>query len=98
MAQLLYIGQAKNLKARLQQHAPNDCTLKYNYVYSFALLLGKDINQVEAALVFHFAPIGNSRFLKDKYTYSSVEITIKGQTLDLKSDISFMVYEGNERF
>ena len=97
VTKLAYIGQAENLKNRIQQHASSDYPSDRNYAYSFVTLPKKDLDQVEAALIFRFHPQDN-KTLKDKYTHSTVELTISGKCYGLESDTAFIVYNGSETF
>ena len=97
--ELLYIGQAENLKKRIQQHATSDYPASRQYLYSYAVLRRDQLDMVEAALVFHFKPRDNKN-LTEKYIHSDIDVSISGAgACDCAGlEISFRLYKDTERF
>ncbi len=101
---LIYIGQAGNgdsstLRSRIRNHAVTDYkgegTDTGNYAYSFTIIPEKkQLDVVEATLVFHFNP-PNNKNLTTKYDGPNVDVSIKGKNIGIQD---FRLYSGTERF
>jgi len=70
--ELLYIGQAGDLRQRLTQHTQDgdfDSELNDKKVvfYTWAELDGRSLDACEAAMIYHFKPRYNDK-LKDRFT------------------------------
>ena len=91
---LLYIGEAENLKKRIEQHNKSSEFNKQltgkELCYSRAIL-GKNFNQrdrvlIEHALVYHHQPICNEKLKNNFPNEISVKIQITGRHYGLDSE------------
>jgi len=82
LSELVYIGQAENLRTRLMNHKnQNDlhvgCRGNETICYAYASVSLNDLDIVENALIFAQKPRLNEN-LKDNYNYESASFEIEG--------------------
>ncbi len=90
LSDIIYIGQAKNLKSRIAGHNEEEFE-KYikqgeTLCYACAPVDEKDLDLVENALVFVQQPKGNVK-LKDSYTHEEASFIIEGTCSLLKKTV-----------
>lgn len=88
LKELVYIGQAENLRKRIQSHvSSNDlydgCEEGEGICYAYASVSLTDLDIVENALIFAQQPRLNM-LLKDKFNHESASFTIEGTCSLLK--------------
>ena len=81
--EILYIGQAENIKARHENHEKHDMFIaelrpKEVIFYSYAPVEKSDLNRVENALVFEMHPKLNDK-LTETFPYEKTTIISDGQ-------------------
>ncbi len=88
LKEIIYIGQAKNLNERLNNHEKysdfqNQCKTEEELCYAYAKVDEKDLDVVENAIVFAQKPPLNTD-LKDSYNHDSAGFLVEGNCSLLK--------------
>lgn len=83
LRELVYIGQANNLKTRIDTHDKRekflqDCVAGETICYSIAEIPQKDLDIVESALIFMQNPKFNERKC-DVFNYDTTELHLEGR-------------------
>ena len=81
--EILYIGQAENIRARLINHDKHDqflaeCRLDEGVFYSCAQVAKADLNRVENALIYEMKPRLNET-MKESFPYEKTVVSSSGQ-------------------
>jgi len=87
LAELIYIGQAKNIRKRIADHSTKEFASKLKQgmtlCYACASVDEKDLDIVENALVFAEKPLFNDK-LKENYNFDDAQFIIEGTCAKLK--------------
>lgn len=91
-SEIIYIGQAENIRNRLQNHEKKNLFFSRlengeSLFYSYAHVNASDLNRIEAALIYKHKPVLNEEY-KNNFPYLKTHLISFGECALLNKDFT----------